>query len=106
MVQPDEGGGLSPEGSVIIAFFCLGASVAIGRWALRQRAIDRAREGKEIESLDDIFSREYKGEPKYHWYESAVDMFRPEGWYMWMFASIILGALGVTLAVVGVRDLL
>ncbi|HZM76593.1 MAG TPA: hypothetical protein VFC19_12750 [Candidatus Limnocylindrales bacterium] len=106
MVQPDEGGELSPEGSVTVAFLCLGAAVAIGRWALRQRAIDRAKEGKEIGSLDEIFSREYKGEPKSSWLEPADDMFRPEGWYMWMFVSIVLGGLGIALAVLGVGRLL
>jgi len=91
-------------GSITVAFVCLGASVLLGRYALRQRAIDRAKEGKEIGSLDELFTREYKGEPP----RSIWDYFddRPEGWYWWMFFSIILGLVGITMTIQGLATLL
>jgi len=106
MLKPDAADeALSPAGSVTIGFFCLGAAVAIGRYALRQRARDRAKEGKEIGSLDDLFAREYKGEPKHRFADSWDRQLQPEVWPWWMFAAIVLAVLGTALTIRGLFGL-
>jgi hypothetical protein len=46
MRQPHGDEGISPAGSITVGFCCLGAKVTVGRHALRQRALDRAMEGR------------------------------------------------------------
>jgi hypothetical protein len=106
MLQPDAANeALSPAGSVTIGFFCLGAAVATVRYALRQRARDRAKDGKEIGSLDDLFAREYKGEPKYRLADSWDRQFQPDVWPWWMFTAIVLAILGTVLTIRGLVGL-
>jgi hypothetical protein len=81
------------------------AAVAIGSYALRQRARDRAREGKEIGSLDDLFTRDYKGEPKHRFADSWDRQFHPEVWIWWMGAAIVLAAVGTALTIRGLFGL-
>ncbi|WP_203914919.1 hypothetical protein [Rhizocola hellebori] len=95
---------LSPAGSMAIGLCFLVGAIVIGRYALRQRARDRVREGKEIGSVNDLFAGEYKGEPRYRWIDSWDHQFRPELWYWWMFAAIMLTAVGTTLTIRGLVE--
>jgi hypothetical protein len=103
MVSDTDGEPLVPAWSIVLGIGFVTGAVVLGRYALRQRAVFRADQGKAIGSVDDLFEAGYHGEPKIGWADDGIR--QPGAWFMVLVGAIGLGVLGLVMIAGGVAQM-